>query len=71
MTDIDLENLIKNTTEKLPDMLWERIKKTLAKDIALELIAKLDGQKAPSKQESINRTDEMIRNIEFSILKVG
>ena len=58
LNDKTIENLVASTFEKVPIMLWGNIKKELSKDIAIELIEKLEKQKEPKKRESIDRINE-------------
>lgn len=63
MPENDFERLLRDAAEKAPDMLWEKIRMRVAKGISEELLAKLDGQKAPCKQESIDRVNAMMADM--------
>lgn len=60
MNEKQLEKLISDSIKSAPIYLWERIKNDIARNIADELLARLDGQKEPKKQESIDRVNALI-----------
>lgn len=62
MDDKNVEKLIMSKLElqSAPDYLWSRIKDDIAKNIAVELLEKLEKQKEPKKQECMDRTNAII-----------
>ena len=52
--------MIELSTIKAPKNIWDKIKNDLAKNIAETLINELNDQKAPCKQESIDRVSTYI-----------
>lgn len=60
MIEKQLNKLVLNSVKVAPISLWERVKNDVAKSIADELLAKLDEQKEPRKQESMDRVNALI-----------
>lgn len=60
MTDSEIEKAVDKAILKAPYSLWDRIKNDIARNIANELLAKLEGQKEPKKQESMDRVNALI-----------
>ncbi|MDF2686541.1 MAG: hypothetical protein K0S55_1723 [Clostridia bacterium] len=62
MDDNNVEKLIMNSMQmqSAPDYLWNRIKEDITRDIAKELLEKLEKQKEPKKQECMDRTNAII-----------
>lgn len=50
MTKKQIERLISCSIKSAPDGLWKRIKRGIARDIADELLTKLEMQKEPRKR---------------------
>ncbi|HAN20918.1 MAG: hypothetical protein A2Y15_02880 [Clostridiales bacterium GWF2_36_10] len=63
MTQSNIEKLISESIKSAPEELWKKIKYEIAKVIADELLEKLEKQKAPKKQESMDRTNDLIITI--------
>jgi hypothetical protein len=59
MTDNEIETTVGKLIKKAPEYLWNRIKNDIARDIADELLAELESQKAPCKQESMDRVNAL------------
>jgi hypothetical protein len=62
MDDNNVEKIIMNSLQmkSAPDYLWNRIKEDIARNIAEELLEKLEKQKEPKKQECIDKTNAII-----------
>lgn len=62
MDDNNVEKIIMNSLQmkSAPDYLWSRIKEDIARNIAEELLEKLEKQKEPKKQECIDKTNAII-----------
>ena len=60
MNDYDILSKISGTVVKAPDSILAKIKKETAAQIAEELLMNLNGQMAPCKRESIDRSYTMM-----------
>lgn len=60
MTDSEIRKAVDKAILKAPESLWDRIKNDIAHNIAKQLLAKLESQKAPCKQESMDRVNALI-----------
>jgi hypothetical protein len=60
MTDNEINTVVGKSIKKAPEYLWNRIINNIARDIAEELLTELESQKAPCKQESMDRVNALI-----------
>ena len=63
MNDRYIEDLLARSVRPAPDSAWEKARQSIARKIASELIATLDGSMEPRKQESLDRADAVFISI--------